>query len=56
MKAAINLGSYCVPALRSHRTTLKRDKMAGIIAENQELIWIIAASIKTARGGSDSPI
>jgi len=33
-----------------------RDKMAGIIAENQELIWIIAASIKTARGGSDSPI
>jgi len=33
-----------------------RDKMAGIIAENQELVWIIAASIKTARGGSDSPI
>ena len=33
-----------------------RDKMAGIIAENQELVWIIAAFIKTARGGSDSPI
>ena len=32
-----------------------RDKMALIIAENQELLWIIAASIKTARGG-DSPI
>src|SRR5689334_2091214 len=32
-----------------------RDKMAGIIAENQELGWIIAASIKTARG-SGSPI
>src|SRR5919201_5999759 len=27
-----------------------RDKMARIIAENQELCWIIAASIKTARG------
>src|SRR5262249_15174604 len=26
-----------------------RDKMAAIIAENQELCWIIAASIKTAR-------
>jgi len=33
-----------------------RDKMAGIVAENQELVWIIAASIKTARGGSDGPI
>jgi hypothetical protein len=32
-----------------------RDKMAAIIAENQELCWIIAASIKTARG-SGSPI
>src|SRR5262245_22673455 len=32
-----------------------RDKMAAIIAENQELCWIIAASIKTARG-SNSPI
>jgi four helix bundle protein len=32
-----------------------RDKMAAIIAENQELCWIIAASIKTARGSS-SPI
>jgi four helix bundle protein len=28
------------------------DKMAAIIAENQELCWIIAASIKTARGSS----
>jgi len=27
-----------------------RDKMSAIIAENQELCWIIAASIKTARG------
>jgi four helix bundle protein len=27
-----------------------RDKMGAIIAENQELCWIIAASIKTARG------
>ena len=26
-----------------------RDKMAAIIAENQELSWIIAASIRTAR-------
>ena len=26
-----------------------RDKMAALIAENQELCWIIAASIKTAR-------
>ena len=26
-----------------------RDKMAAIIAENQELCWIVAASIKTAR-------
>jgi four helix bundle protein len=32
-----------------------RDKMTRIIAENQELIWIIASSIKTARG-SGSPI
>ena len=32
-----------------------REKMAAIIAENQELCWIIAASIKTARG-PDSPI
>jgi four helix bundle protein len=32
-----------------------RDKMSGIIAENQELCWIIAASVKTARG-SGSPI
>src|SRR5262245_42635156 len=29
-----------------------RDKMASIIAENQELCWIIAASIKTARNTS----
>jgi four helix bundle protein len=28
-----------------------RDKMGAIIAENQELCWIIAASIKTARDG-----
>jgi four helix bundle protein len=34
---------------------LSRDKLAAIIAENQELCWIIAASIKTARG-SGSPI
>ena len=27
-----------------------RDKMAAVIAENRELCWIIAASIKTARG------
>jgi four helix bundle protein len=27
-----------------------RDKMARIIAENKELCWIVAASIKTARG------
>ena len=32
-----------------------RDKMEAIIAENQELCWIIAASIKTARR-SDRPI
>ena len=32
-----------------------RDKMASVIAENQELCWIIAASIKTARG-TDGPI
>ena len=31
-----------------------RDKMAAIIAENQELCWIIAASIKTARGSGSS--
>jgi len=29
-----------------------RDKMVAIIAENQELCWIIAASIKTARGSA----
>ena len=29
-----------------------RDKMIAIIAENQELCWIVAASIKTARGSS----
>jgi four helix bundle protein len=29
-----------------------RDKMAALIAENQELCWIIAASVKTARGSS----
>ena len=28
-----------------------RDKMVGIIAENQELRWIIGASIKTAKNG-----
>jgi len=32
-----------------------RDKMGSLIAENQELCWIIAASIKTARG-SGRPI
>jgi len=32
-----------------------RDKMGALIAETQELRWIIAASIKTARG-STSPI
>ena len=32
-----------------------QDKMAALIAENQELCWIVAASVKTARGG-DSPI
>ena len=32
-----------------------RDKMAAIIAENQELCWIVAASVKTARG-SASPL
>jgi four helix bundle protein len=32
-----------------------REKMATLIAENQELCWIIAASIKTARG-TRSPI
>jgi len=31
-----------------------REKMAAIIAENQELCWIIAASIKTARGSGSS--
>ena len=29
-----------------------RDKMAALIAENQELRWIIAASLKTARRSS----
>jgi four helix bundle protein len=33
-----------------------RDKMPAIIAENQELCWIIAASIRTARGVGRSPI
>ena len=32
-----------------------REKMDALIAENQELCWIISASIKTARG-STSPI
>ena len=32
-----------------------RDKMVAIIAENQELCWIIAASIKTARAAR-SPV
>jgi len=27
-----------------------RDKMVAIIAENQELCWMVAASIRTARG------
>ena len=31
-----------------------REKMAAIIAENQELCWVIAASIKTARGSGSS--
>ncbi len=31
-----------------------REKMVRIIAENKELCWIIAASIKTARGTSSS--
>ena len=31
-----------------------REKMAAVIAENQELFWIIAASIKTARGSASS--
>ena len=31
-----------------------RDKMAAIIAESQELSWVIAAYIKTARGASGS--
>jgi len=31
-----------------------REKMGKLIAENQELCWIIAASVKTARG-SQSP-
>jgi four helix bundle protein len=31
-----------------------RDKMAAIIAENQELRWIIAASLKTAPGTTRS--
>jgi four helix bundle protein len=29
-----------------------RDKMVAIVAENQELCWIIAASVKTARGSA----
>src|SRR5436190_1989111 len=29
-----------------------RDKMAAIIAENQELCWLIAASVKTTRGSA----
>jgi len=33
---------------------VSRDKMARIIAESQELRWIIAASIKTARGTRSS--
>src|SRR5262245_17068471 len=33
-----------------------RDKMGSIIAENQELCFIIAASIRTARRGSERPI
>jgi four helix bundle protein len=32
-----------------------REKMGKLIAEKQELCWIIAASVKTARG-SQSPI
>ena len=32
-----------------------REKMSAIIAESQELRWIIAASIKTARG-SGNPV
>jgi four helix bundle protein len=32
-----------------------REKMAALIAENKELCWIVAASIKTARG-KGSPI
>jgi hypothetical protein len=32
-----------------------REKMGKLIAENQELCWIIAASVKTARR-SQSPI
>jgi four helix bundle protein len=31
-----------------------RDKMGSLIAENQELCWIVAASIKTARGSDRS--
>src|SRR5262249_35677419 len=31
-----------------------RNKMATVIAENQELCWIIAASVKTARGSGSS--
>src|SRR5688572_5590399 len=31
-----------------------RDKMSALIAENQELCFILAASIKTARGSSKS--
>jgi hypothetical protein len=35
--------------------SFSRDKMSALIAENQELCYIIAASIKTARG-SGGPI
>jgi hypothetical protein len=31
-----------------------REKMGKLIAENQELCWIVAASIKTARGSQSS--
>ena len=43
------------PAQIGVKCLFSRDKMAAIIAENQELGWILAASIKTARGSS-SPI
>ena len=38
-----------------NESLFSHDKMATLIAENQELCWIVAASVKTARGG-DSPI